>query len=486
MRSLQGKIVLVYLALAALALGLLVMALVELSLITDKVRTGSQVTEFFDTTLEIRRFEKNHFLYGQAGDLRENARYIGRARELLRANRALFATLAGAEPARRLDADLAEYAELMARHGLAASDESLADAARALGKRIVVSAETLAARERQSLSDDLDARRRNLLISVAVVLGLLALAGALVARSVTRPLRAMEARMQAIAEGELARLGPEEFKARELIGLSGAFNHVLDELARRQHTLVRAEKLASLGTLLSGVAHELNNPLSNISTSAQILVESGEADPDFRRQLLDDIDQETRRAVRIVRSLLDYARDRGFQRRPVNLAELLDETLRFLKTQRPPGIEVRLDIPADLLVGADRARLQQAFINLIGNAFEAIGDYGELRIEAHRAQAGMTAEGVFPALVGACRPGTPVVDITFTDSGPGIPPAILTRVFDPFFTTKPVGQGNGLGLFIVHEIVEEHCGCIGVDTPPEGGARFHLRLPVAEATSEKP
>ncbi len=349
MRSLQGKIVLVYLALAALALGLLALALVELSLMTDKVRAGSLVAEFFDATLEIRRFEKNHFLYGQERDLNENARYVEAARELLRRNPARFADLAGAGMAARLDAGLDEYARLMAAHARAPANETLSGAVRAQGKTLLEQAETLAARERQSLSDALDAYRRNLLISVAIVLGLLALAGILLARSVARPLQTMETRMQAIAEGHLARLAMD-FKERELIGLTQAFNRVLDELERRQHTLVRAEKLASLGTLLSGVAHELNNPLSNISSSAQILVESGDDDAEFRGQLIADIDQETRRAAKIVRSLLDYARDRDFQRQPVNLAELFDETLRFLKPRRAPGIELRLDVPANLTV----------------------------------------------------------------------------------------------------------------------------------------
>jgi signal transduction histidine kinase len=477
MHSLQGKILLVYLALAALALGLLILALVELNLITGKVRGGSQVAEFFDTTLEIRRFEKNHFLYRQARDLDENVRYVANARDALARNQALFSAIAGTDTARRLDSDLADYAGLMSAHGIDPLDEDLADRARALGTRIVTTAELLATRERQSLHDALDTHRRNLLYSVVVVLGLLACTGLLLVLWVTRPLKAMETRMEAIAQGRLARL-PADFNERELIGLSAAFNRVLDELERRQHTLVRAEKLASLGTLLSGVAHELNNPLSNISSTAQILVESDGDDADFRRQLLTDIDQETRRAAKIVRSLLDYARDRDFLSQRVNLAELLDETLRFLKSQRPPGVEVRLDITSDLVVAADRPRLQQAFLNLIGNALEAMGDYGELRIAAQRGLASGDPEGVFPALLGTCSPGTPVVDITCADTGPGIPSEILARVFDPFFTTKPVGQGNGLGLFIVHEIIAEHGGCIGVSTPPEGGACFHIRLPL--------
>jgi signal transduction histidine kinase len=480
MQSLQSKIVVVYLALAGLAIGLSLLALLELNLITDKVRTGSLVAEFFDATLEVRRFEKNHFLYRQPEDLDENARFVSRALELLRRDAETFAALAGAQATRGLERDLIQYGDLMADHARHPEDENLAAGVRALGKRIVTSGEALAARERESLRDALAAHRRNLLVSMAAVTGLLVLAGALLARWVTRPLKAMETRMEAVAQGQLTRLDLD-MRERELAGLTRAFNHVMDELQRRQHTLVRAEKLASLGTLLSGVAHELNNPLSNISASAQILTEEGEADPAFRRQLLIDIDRESQRAARIVRSLLDYARDRDFQRRPVALADLLEETLRFLKTKRPPGVDVRLDVGADLVVAGDRPRLQQAFLNLIGNALEAMGDYGELRIEARRGLAGAANESVLPTLTGTCRPGTPVVDITFSDTGPGIPPEILPRIFDPFFTTKPVGHGSGLGLFIVHEIIEEHGGCIGVSSPPGGGVCFHLRLPVGDA-----
>jgi signal transduction histidine kinase len=531
MRSLQGKIVFVYLAVAAMTAALALLALLELGRIADTARTGSQVAEFFDATLELRRFEKNHFLYGQAEDLRENARYVTRAQELLRRNRAVFAALAGTATAQALDRDLVRYRLLMDGHAVRPDDETLAGEVRGLGNRIVTAGERLAARERESLHDALADHRRNLLVYVGIVAGLLALAGWLLARWVTRPLKAMEASMEAVAQGQLTRLDLD-LRERELASLTQAFNRVLDELERRQHTLVRAEKLASLGTLLSGVAHELNNPLSNISGAAQILKEelhpspagtspkgagrnevavpsiardgpqahrgaggegttvddaqpSPSPNPDFARHLAEDIDQETQRAAGIVRSLLDYARDRDFQRRPVALAELLDETLRFLKTQRPPGVEIRLEVPADLVVAADRPRLQQAFLNLIKNALEAVGGFGEIRIAARTGIAGHNREAALPAFGGGCQPGTPVAEIVIADSGPGIPAAILPRIFDPFFTTKPVGQGSGLGLFIVHEIIAEHGGCIGVDSPAEGGTRFYVRLPLDAPSTPK-
>ena len=495
MRSLQAKIVLVYLALACLIVGLSTVALVELDRIADKAREGGKVAELFDATLELRRFEKNHFLYQQPGDLAEHARFSALARDLLKRDAEDLDALAGAGTAAGLAADLERYAGAMAAHARMPGDEARASAVRGLGKRIVTVGERLAALERRSMNAALAAHQRNLLVSLAVVAILLVLTGVLVARQVTRPLQTLEASMEAVASGRLTRLALDR-PERELASLAAAFNHVLDELERRQHTLVRAEKLAALGTLLSGVAHELNNPLSNISSSAQILKEDlpfppgGEAGAAgtpadkslaFQRQLIEDIDAETLRARHIVRALLDFAGDREFKPAPVPLAELVQETLRFLKNKRPAGVELQVDIPPELRVLGDRPRLQQVLLNLIVNAFDALGSYGELRLSARAARAG-TRDDAFASPVGACRPGSRVVDLVLADSGPGIPAEILPRVFDPFLTTKPVGQGSGLGLYIVHEIIEEHGGCILAANRPEGGAEFRIRLPAAADT----
>lgn len=476
MHSLRGKIILVYLTLAVLAVGLSLLALLELRLLANKVQAGSTVAEFFDASLELRRFEKNLFLYGQPADLRENARYSERALELLRREGDSFAGLVDPDVVRGLEADLVEYIGLMRESVDRPGDDAFADRIRAVGKRIVTAGEALAQLERRNLRLALAAHQRNLMFSVAAVALLLAGAGFVLARWVTRPLQAMQARMEVIAAGQLSRLDLDP-RERELASLSQAFNHVLDELERRQHTLVRSEKLASLGTLLSGVAHELNNPLSNISTTAQILNED-DLDAEVRRELLTDIDRETRRAATIVRSLLDYAADRHFEPKPVELAVLIEETLRFLKNLRAPGIEISLAIQPGLAVTADRARLQQALLNLLKNALQAMGDYGELRIAAAPAAVASSPLGA-PVLAGRCPSDAAAVDLVIDDSGPGIPAEQLSRVFDPFFTTKPVGQGSGLGLFISQEIIDQHGGCIGVENRIEGGARFRIRLPAA-------
>ncbi len=131
----------------------------------------------------------------------------------------------------------------------------------------------------------------------------------------------------------------------------------------------------------------------------------------------------------------------------------------------------------DLQVSGDRPRLQQALLNLILNAYDALETFGELHISARAGQAGKGE--AFPLISGQCRPGSTVVDILVADTGPGIPAELLSRVFDPFFTTKAVGHGSGLGLFITHEIIEEHGGCIAVSNRPEGGAEFRIRLPAS-------
>ncbi len=498
MRSLQAKIVLVYLALTALIVGLSAVAVFELDRMADKAREGGKVAELFDATLEMRRFEKNHFLYNEPEDLAEHARFATRAMELLQRDGTAFDSLAGPGTASRLATDLARYTLAMAEHARAPLREDLADTARSLGKKVVTEGERLSGLERQSMNDALAAHQRSLLLSLGVVAALLVLTGLLLARQITRPLQAMETRMEAVASGRLTRLALDS-PERELRSLADAFNHVLDELERRQHTLVRSEKLASLGTLLSGVAHELNNPLSNISSSAQILKEDLPSSPGagaggegkashpadaFHRQLVEDIDAETLRARRIVRALLDYAGDREFKQAPVPLADLVEETLRFLKSKRPPGVEVRVDIPADLVVAGDRPRLQQVLLNLIVNAFDALAAMGPVGGELSlSARAATVAKGDdLPAHGGQCRPGSRVVDLRVADTGPGIPTDLLARIFDPFFTTKPVGQGSGLGLFIAYEIVEEHGGCMAAANRPEGGAEFRLRLPASQET----
>ena len=154
-----------------------------------------------------------------------------------------------------------------------------------------------------------------------------------------------------------------------------------------------------------------------------------------------------------------------------------------MKGQIPAKVSITLDIPGELGITADKQRIQQAFLNLIKNAVEAIAEEGVITVRAgqHRAvdKEREAYAGIYNYLKyrGKCTVEDDTVDIEIHDTGPGIPPEILPKVFDPFFTTKDVGKGSGLGLFIVHEIIEEHDGCIAVDSEPGKGTTFLIRLP---------
>lgn len=226
---------------------------------------------------------------------------------------------------------------------------------------------------------------------------------------------------------------------------------------------VQADKMAALGQAISGVAHELNNPLATILSWAERLSER-ELDPAVRRGV-DVVLGEAERAARIVRNLLTFARKRQSTRALVDVNDIARETLAL----RDPDLQAHeIDVVTELTpdlpgVLGDSYQIQQVLLNLVINAEQAM-----------RAAHGKGTLFVRTAAVG---PGA--VRVTIEDDGPGIPPEARARIFDPFFTTKPVGEGTGLGLSVAYAIVQEHGGQIVAGAGPHGGALFSVDLPVS-------
>lgn len=482
--SLGRKITLGYYAVVLLIIGMAALTFIELASIEKKVSLGERTSELLETTLEIRRFERNYFLHRQPADYEENRRHVARAWILLDDNRAEFAKVGNPEMLSRFQALLGVYGGRMAAYATAAMRSGRVAVAenevRAAGKDIVAIAADMAATEKNVVRDALAAFRGMLVAAIAGLAILILIMSRAVARRIVGPLQTMEASVDAVRGGKTGLLQAPTGD-REIVAITDAFNHMLHQLELRQKHLVRAEKLASMGTMLSGVAHELNNPLSNISTSCQILLEEWEsADAETRRTLLAQIDGQCERARNIVSTLLDFSRSRDFRRERVLLQPLLEQTLGFVRGEVPAQVAITCAVAGDIAVAGDTQRLQQAFLNLIRNAVQAVPAQGRVSITATARQTGDDAERSQAPFSGCHLVGA-VVDVAIADNGSGIAAEVLPHIFDPFFTTKDVGQGMGLGLFITHEIIEEHDGCIAVTTNEDAGTMFHIRLPAAVA-----
>jgi len=230
------------------------------------------------------------------------------------------------------------------------------------------------------------------------------------------------------------------------------------------HQLLQAEKMAALGTTISGVAHELNNPLATILTWSERL-SSRDLDASMRRGI-DAILREAERAARIVRNLLTFARKRHTTRTMVDINQVVRETLALRSyEQRVTNISV-IDALASGIpsVFADPHQIQQVLLNLVINAEQAM----------------LTSNGRGTLMVRTWQdPDHESIVLEVNDDGPGVPEDVRTKIFDPFFTTKEVGKGTGLGLTVAYAIVEEHGGRMWLVSEPGAGASFYVELPVA-------
>lgn len=440
--------------------------------VESKLRFLEIVNDYMLEIQQARRYEKNFFLYGtNLSDALENvysakAIYLGDAEELK--------NILGSDKYNKMIQNLERYetllkvlSELESRKSESSSYreevKGIELELREQGQRMVSYGEDLIKREKEALSDTLLWSRRIHIYALVFLLALLFVNAYFLGRRILGTINRFSNYAKRIATGDFTPITPARPFRDEFTDLAIAINQMILQLESREVGLIQAHKMRAVGTLTAGVAHELNNPLNNITLTAHMLLEDFERLSDEeKKDMLKDVVAEAGRSKSIISNLLDFARESTSQVEPLDLEKLLRETISLSANQlRLSGVKIELSSTGYLpRVHGDSQQLRQVFLNLILNAVDASNKGGKIQV----------------LLTPADEPG--YVAVKVVDFGKGIPEHILGNIFDPFFTTKPKGKGTGLGLSVSQGIVAKHGGRIRVTSKEGHGTTFTVTLPV--------
>lgn len=469
--TLRLRIALVFVVCSIIITGVTVGSMLMLSRIRTKMAFLEAAHECAFEIQEARRYEKNYFLYGTS--LYDALDHTSRAHRLLETNRRDIEEIAGVESARSWLVQLERYENLL-EELVGATDNSVKDEGvrrqaeaqlRRHGAAVLENASDMISKERQSM----DSMIRAAMVTAGFFLGftvlLMVLLADQLARQVIRPIGRFIRYVGRIADGDLSPIRPTRRYRDEFSTLAIAINRMLDELEARQEQLLQSRKMAAVGTLTSGIAHELNNPLNNISLTVETLLDDYEGTDDKqKKKFLNDIFIQVQRAGATVENLLDFTRKDQPVITAVSIHDVLEGTLKLMGNEISlAGVETHFEVTPDLpQVSGNPRNLQQVFLNLFLNAIQAMPKGGELRIEAARDDG--------------------FIRVSVRDTGVGIPEEDLEKVFEPFFTTKEAGEGTGLGLSVSYSIIEKQGGKLEVESGTGKGTTFFVSLPIRSET----
>jgi signal transduction histidine kinase len=438
-----------------------------------RLRLVEQADDLVNNILEIRRFEKNFFLYKKPDSLKEARAYLQRVDQICcRPDEGILKLKKEAQKdqfhqtLKRYQETFIQIESLLHQNPgglISPTFSALEESLRNLGQELLGMAERWAKEERRAI-DQLFLQAMYLFVTsmvVFVVLGFLV--AWYISRLLVRPLFQMQQYMEKIAHGDFTPIPDSECKSQEFFSLFRAFNRMIEELEHHQEQLVQSGKIAAIGTLTSGVAHELNNPVNNIMLTAEALKEDfSQLGEEEALEMIQDILVQSARASDIVKNLLDFSRSEQPEFDEVSITGVIKDTLKLVQNQLTlSGIDVKRDLGGDLppILGNVKT-LQQVFLNLFINAIQAMKNGGTLTIRCS------LSEDRHWLLV------------EVTDTGVGIAPEDLPHIFEPFYTTKEVGRGTGLGLSVSFSIIQKHGGHLEVKSQLGKGSTFTVSLPV--------
>ncbi len=450
----------------------------NLFLLSHKLELIEKKDSLFNMILEARRYEKNFFLTGNFEHITQAYDYALQAETKMKTISENLGKFTIAKDFHEKIDVLQNYVFILEtflkKHPAAGRNSrenihmaKFQEELRDTGKNITDYIENTVNKERHYVKELSKKLEAYLFVSLSAIAILLVAAAFFLYYSVNIPLKNIEEAITKITAGDYSLIPKSRKWDEEFESFVDSLNQMIAELNRRGEQLVQSEKMASIGTLTSGVAHELNNPLNNISTSLEILLEEiDEGDPEFIRQLLTDGLHEVERARDIVKALLEFSRKHSFVTSRVPIAKVVSKTMRLIKGEIPSNIEVEIDIPEDIEVNIDQRRIGQALINLTMNGIQSMDNGGgKLTIKSWK--------------------NDDKVSLIVQDTGEGIPEERMTKIFDPFFTTKDVGRGSGLGLSVTLGIIDQHGGHIHVESEVGAGTKFIIELPSEDTNNDR-
>ncbi|MBT3221059.1 MAG: HAMP domain-containing histidine kinase [Proteobacteria bacterium] len=468
--SLRLQLVIGYLISFAFVAAIALTIVVSIYGVEDRVRFLEIVNDYVMNIEEARRDEKNFFLYGTNLDSALEA--VFEAKTMLEERQMDIVHVVGEEEWERIVNNITVYQGLLAQlaegdrngDGLVHRDPELGLQVREYGQRMVFLAEDLMAKEKKNIEASIASSRRLQTYGLIFMLVLMIGIAYFISGNILQSIERFEAYAARIAEGDFTRITPARRYRDEFTDLAIAINNMMSRLQQHEVMLIQAHKLRAIGTLTAGVAHELNNPLNNITLTAHMLIEDyEELDDEERLDMVSDVTTEAERAKKIVSNLLDFTRESDTELESVNLADLLKKTIELSTNHaKIAGVKVELtslDNPPQIL--GDAQQLTQVFLNLILNGLAASKRGKKMQILIHFAD------------------DPDHLTVKVVDYGVGIPKHILTRIWDPFFTTKAQEKGTGLGLSVSQGIIAKHGGRITVSSQVERGTTFSVVLPVA-------
>ena len=464
MNTIRGKIISFFVLCFAFA-GLLTLLYYEDAFsLRRKIYAIERFDDLLNDVLELRRYEKNYLFYRDTSNLKEGIVYLNRVDDNYRILENDIVDIIGIDESSAFGHNLAHYKQILDDIIVLDQDENspaLEEKLRTEGKYLVEFTQNLIQKKRRRIDQTL---KRVLTIPIASIASLIVLVIVIfrfVTTGILKPLLLVESATEKVAKDSFTPISYDKEKKDEITRLIASFNKMADELESRQEQLIQSRKLASIGTFTSGIAHELNNPLNNISITAESLkLNYQDMSKNLMSEMIDDILTQTDRAGQVVKNLLEFSRTERPDLKNIDVQEIIERTLKLIKNQLVvANIHVEKKIVGNLpAILGKRQDLQQALVNILLNAIQAMPDGGAVTVAA-----GPGPEGQ--------------IRIDISDTGTGIPPETLEHIFDPFFTTKISGQGTGLGLSLVYSIVRTHGGHIEVSSEVNRGSTFSIFLP---------